>query len=194
MENFMGERAKSFGQLLIAGLLSGSVIAAVIGFVLNEQTTRVEEEVRSQFKTAFEIFRSQHDWKKQSLAELLGPMNMQLRRTKLAFMRWDDLNLYLEMTIIAKGNETARDLLLTKGYLIPPELMECSSRLIEHYDVWLEKFERERKLQKPDLETRFIFTGPDGYPFPSECDTKFRQKYRELWEEVYGEGLSSASG
>ena len=182
----MGEETKSFRQLLLAGLLSGSVIAGVLGFVLNEQTTRVEEEVRSQFKNAFEVFRSQHDWKKQSLAELLGPINMQLRRTKLAFMRWDDLNLYLEMTIIAKGNETARDLLLSKGHLIPPELMKCSSRLIEHYDVWLEKFERERKSQKPDLETKFIFTGPDGYPFPSECDTEFRQKYQELWKEVYG--------
>ncbi len=182
----MNEEMKSFKQLLFAGLLSGSVIAAVLGFLLNEQTTRVQEDVRSQFKTAFELFRSQHDWKKQSLAELLGPVNMQLRRTKLAFMRWDELNLYLEMTIIAKGNETVRDLLLTKGHLIPPELMDCASRLIEHYDVWIEKFERERKTQKPDLETKFIFAGPDGYPFPRECELKFRDKYQELWNEVYG--------
>jgi len=182
----MSEGTKSFKDLLFAGLLSGSVIAGILGFFLNEQATRVEEEVRSQFKTAFEVFRSQHDWKKQSLAELLGPVNMQLRRTKLAFLRWDNLNLYLEMTIIAKGNETARDLLLTKGHLIPPELMDCASRLIEHYDVWLEKFERERKSQKPDLETKFIFTGPDGYPFPSECEARFNKKYQELWQEVYG--------
>ena len=184
----MGEETKSFRQLLLAGLLSGSVIAAVLGFILLEQTTKVTEEVRSQFKTAFEVFRSQRGWKEQSLAEFLGPINMQLRRTKLAFMRWDDFNLYLEMTIIAKGNETARDLLLNKGHLIPPELMDCASKLIEHYDVWLEKFKRERLSQKPDLETKFIFTGPDGYPFPSECGTKFRQKYKELWKEVYGHG------
>ncbi len=184
----MSEEMKSFKQLLFAGLLSGSVIAAVLGFMLNEQTTRVQEEVKSQFKTAFEVFRSKHDWKKQSLAELLGPINMQLRRTKLAFMRWGDLNLYLEMTIIAKGNETARDLLLSKGHLIPPELMDCSSKLIEHYDVWLEKFERERNSKMPELKTKFIFTGPDGYPFPSKCGTKFRQKYQELWNEVYGRG------
>ncbi len=184
----MGERSKSFAQLLLAGLLSGSVIAAVLGFILHGQTTKVEEEVRSQFKTAFEVFRSQHDWKKQSLAELLGPINMQLRRTKLAFMRWDDLNLYLEMKIIARGNDTARDLLLNKGYLIPPELMDCASELIEHYDVWLEKYERERVSQQPDLETKFIFTGPDGYPFPSACATRFQQKYEALWKEVYGRG------
>ncbi len=184
----MDEGKRPFGQLLLAGLLSGSVIAAVLGFVLHEQTTKVEEEVKSQFKTAFEVFRAQHDWKKQSLAELLGPVNMQLRRTRLAFMRWDDLNLYLEMKIIAQGNETTRDLLLQKGHLIPPELMDCASKLIEHYDVWLEKFERERKLVQPDLETKFIFTGPDGYPFPSECGRKFREKYKELWKEIYGSG------
>ena len=80
----MAEGTKSFGKLLLAGLLRGGVIAAVLGFILHEQTNKVEEEVRTQFKTAYEVFRSQHDWKKQSLSELLGPLNMQQRRTKLA--------------------------------------------------------------------------------------------------------------
>ena len=178
----------SFVQLVAAGLLSGGFLAGILGFFLHEQTTRIEEKVKSQFQSAFEIFQSQRKWKEQSLAELLGPVDMQLRRTKLALMRWDEFNLFLEIKIIKEGNETVRDLLLTKGHLIPPDLLDCAARLIQHYDIWLEKFERERLAKKPDLETKFLFTGPDGYPFPSECESKFRAKYKGLWGEMYGNG------
>lgn len=184
----MSESKASFTQLLLAGVLSGGFMAAIFGFLAQEYVTTVEEQIRSDFQRELDVFRSNRSWKEQSLSELMGPINMQLRRTKLAFLRWDDLNLYLEAKIMKEGNETVRNLLLAKGHLIPGSLMKCASRLIEHYDAWLEKFEKKRASENPDLSTKFIFVGPDGYPFPSECDDAFRSKFDEFRNELYSEG------
>jgi hypothetical protein len=129
--------------------------------------------------------RSQRAWKERSVAELLGPMNMQFDRTKRAFDRWQDQNLYLEVKVIKIGNETIRDLLLTKGHLIPPELLNDAGKLIEHYDVWLEVFERLRGGKEPDLKSKFTFAGPEGFPFPTEAETRFKAKYHEYWSQLY---------
>ncbi len=116
---------------------------------------------------------------------VLGPLNMQFDRTKRAFERWRDQNIFLEAKVVRVGNETIRDLLLSKGHLIPPEILEDAGKLIEHYDVWLEKFEKQRLSEKPDLETKFIFVGTDGFPFPVEAEKKFRSKFSEYWHELY---------
>ena len=83
------------------------------------------------------------------------------------------------------GNETIRDLLLTKGHLIPPELLEDAGKLVEHYDVWLEKFEKQRSSENPDPEAKFVFAGPDGFPFPSESEKRFQDKFRAYWGDLY---------
>ncbi len=165
----------TFGQLLAAALISGTVVSAVAGILFTGYVTRVTEEVRSQ-----------RTWKEQSVAELLGPMNIQFDRTKRAFDRWNQKNLFLEAKVIKDGNETIRNLLLTKGHLIPPELLDDAGKLIQHYDVWLEIFERQRGGQKPDLESEFVFSGPAGHPFPEDAERKFREKYREFWDRLYG--------
>ncbi len=90
--------------------------------------------------------------------------------------------------MLREGNKTVRDLLLKKGHLIPPDLMKCASLLVQHYDVWLEEFERKRLAEKPDLESPFIYAGPKGYGFPKECGTKFINKFNEMWDEAYGSG------
>ena len=180
----MGEQKKTFVQLLLAAGLSGSFLAAVLGFLLLEQNTRMQEGIKGDIKAAFEVFRSRREWQEQSLAELMGPVYMQLRRTKIAFDRWKSKNLYLESKIIANGNKTILNLLLTKGHLIPSDLRECADRLVEHYDVWLEEFERKRLAEEPDLETPFVFV----FTFPSDCDTAFREKFDEMWKQTYEPG------
>jgi len=176
MEGLVMEKIKSFGQLVAAALISGAVVSAVAGVLFTGYVTRVTEEVRSQ-----------RGWKERSVAELLGPMNIQFDRTKRAFNRWKEKNLYLEVKVIKTGNETIRDLLLTKGYLIPPELLEDAGKLVEHYDVWLEIFERQRGGKEPDLKSEFTFAGPEGFPFPGDAETRFKVKYRQYWNELYGE-------
>ena len=171
------EKLKPFGQLIAAALISGTFVSAVAGVLFTGYVTRVTEEVRSQ-----------RSWKERSVAELLGPMNIQFDRTKRAFDRWKEKNLYLEAKVIKVGNETIRDLLLTKGYLIPPELLEDAGKLVEHYDVWLEIFERQRGGKEPDLKSKFVFAGPEGFLFPREAEARFRETYRRYWKELYARG------
>lgn len=161
-------------QTLLAAFLSSAVVTTVIGLIFRGYVARLEMRVKSQYS-----------WKEQSVTELLAPLNMQFDRTERAFNRWHDKNLYLEMKVVKAGNETIRDLLLGKGHLIPPELREDAGRLIEHYDVWLEKFEKQRLSENPDLNAAFVFVGPDGYPFPGTAERNFRETFKKYWLELY---------
>ena len=170
------DQSNSFSQLLLAALISGAVVSAVVGIIFTSYVTRVEQEVISQ-----------RSWKEASVSDLLGPVNMQLDRTDRAFRRWQTKNLFIEAKIIKVGNETIRDLLLQKGHLIPPELLEDAGKLIEHYDVWLEKFEKQRMTENPDLEAAFTFVGPDGYPFPRASADRFQASFRQYWQDLYAD-------
>lgn len=171
---------------LIAGIVSGSVISAVVGLLVHRRTTMIGEEIRTQFQKSLDVSRSRREWKEQSLSELLGPVYMQLDRTERAFKRWTSKNLYLEAKIIREGNLTIRNLLLEKGYLIPPELLDDAGRLVEHYDRWLEEFEKQRLSENPELNAPFTFVGPAGYPFPRDAAHRFQETFSKLWDELYG--------
>lgn len=113
-------------------------------------------------------------------SELLTPMMIQLQRTRDAFYRWTDKNLFLESEIVRKGNQAVRDLLIGKAHLIPSDLVSDAQALIAHYDRWLEKYERVRGGSTPDLDTPFIFTGPDGSPFPVDAEKHFIERFEKL--------------
>jgi hypothetical protein len=164
----------SIVQLVASAVISAGVVSTVVGLVFRGFATRIEAEVKSR-----------RTWKEESVSDLLAPLNMQFDRTGRAFKRWNEQNLYLEAKVVKEGNETIRDLLLKKGHLIPPELLEDAGKLIEHYDVWLEKFEKQRSSENPDLGTTFVFVGPDGFPFPFESERKFRSKFNEYWRDLY---------
>jgi hypothetical protein len=164
----------TIGQLVASSVISAGVVSAVIGFLFKGYLTRMEADLKSK-----------RTWKETSVSELLGPMNMQFDRTYRAFLRWNKKNIFLEAKVVKVGNEIIRDLLLCKGHLIPPELLEDAGKLIEHYDVWLEIFENKRSTENPESETTFVFAGPKGFPFPRESETKFRSKFNEYWEELY---------
>lgn len=161
-------------ELMTTALISAGVVSAVVGIIFKGFVTRVETKVRSN-----------RAWKEKSVSELLGPINMQFDRTKRAFRRWKKKNLFLEAKVVKVGNETIRNLLLEKGHLIPPELLEDAGKLIEHYDVWLEKFNKQRESEKPDSDTAFVFVGPDGFPFPKKEEGRFRAKFSEYWNDLY---------
>lgn len=175
-------------QTLVSALLSGSVIALVGGVMLQRKTEQISAEVRQQFEQALLRYRSSLQWKEQAVAELLGPIVMQFDRTERAFNRWTTKNLYIETKIIREGNETVRNLLLSKGHLIPPDLLPDAGRLVEHYDRWLEEYEHVRGGTEPQLDAPFVFVGPAGYPFPTDAEQRFRERFRTLWEELYGTG------
>ena len=175
-----------FLKLVLAGILSGSVISSVLGILLYRRTASMTENIKSEYARSMAVFSSTRAWKEKSVSEFLGPLYIQFDRTKRAFNRWQSKNLFLEAKVIKEGNLTIRDLLLTKGHLIPPELLQDAGRLIEHYDRWLEEFERIRNTQDPDLDAPFVFVGPQGYPFPTDAEAKFRNAFTQMWAELYG--------
>ena len=146
----------------------------------------MESEIKHQFDEHLKVFKSTRLWKENCLSQLLGPTVMQLERTKRAFARWNGKNLYLEAKIVREGNVTIRDLLLSKGHLIPPELMEHAAKLVEHYDRWLEEFDAKRTIESPNSTDTFVFVGPQGFPFPREAERKIIETFRRLQHELYG--------
>lgn len=161
-----------FLYLLLSGALSGSVMAGVLGLLLARRT---------------DIFRSRRTWKERSVSELLGPIHMQLERTRRAFHRYTARNTFLEAKVLRDGNLAVRDLLLKTPHLIPPHLLEDASRFVEHYDRWLEEYERVRSAQNPDLDSPFVFVGRKGFPFPRNEEARFHETYKTYWEELYHE-------
>jgi len=179
-------------RAIVAALVSGSMVAAVLGLTFQRWVTRSQQEIKLRFDQLAEVASSQRQWKERSLCELLGPVFMQLDRTEKAFRRWDSQNLYLEAKVVRVGNETIRNLLLDKGHLIPPDLLDAAGLLVEHYDRWLEEFDKLRGSSEPNLGERFVFVGigERAIPFPSEAARRFQQRFREAWDELYGSGGS----
>lgn len=168
------------------GDVIGGLGVAILGALLVRRNTRIESEIRSLFDERLKVFESQRSWKEQALFELFGPAEIQFERTKRAFSRWNRRNLHLEAEVVRTGNMTIRDLLLTKGHLIPPDLMKDAGLLIEHYDAWLEIFESIRNDPEKSQSTDFAFAGPAGYPFPIEAEQNFRRQFKALQHELYG--------
>ena len=178
-----------FIRTLIAGAVSGTVVSTIVGLLFRKRIISMEERIKNQIKSQYEkgmaVFQSTRSWKEKSVAQLLGPLHIQFDRTARAFHRWEGHNTFLEAKVIREGNLTIRDLLLTKADLIPEELREDAGKLIEHYDRWLEEFERLRNREKPDLTTPFVFVGPEGYPFPTTSERSFQYAFQTLWAELY---------
>jgi hypothetical protein len=176
----------TLAQTVVAGLASGSAIAAIIGVIFHHRARQIEQQIKNEFDKRLDVFRSARAWKERSVSELLGPVFLQLERTQRAFKRWSGKNLYLEAKIIKEGNTIIRDLLLSRPHLIPPPLLEDAAKLIEHYDRWLEEFEATRSVGEPMLNQAFVFVGPQGYPFPKESEQAFKEVFRTFWKELYG--------
>lgn len=176
----------TFFQTVLGSIASGTLIAAIIGLIFFKRNKKIEHELEK-IKL---LFLSERQWKEKSVSELLGPVYMQLERTSRAFERWEGRNFYIEMKVIKEGNLQIRDLLLSTGHLIPPDLRDDAAKLIEHYDRWLEEFEKLRNSENPDLKTPFVFVGPQGFPFPSESDMRFRNAFKEMWLELYASSKS----
>ena len=177
-------------RLILSALLSGAVAAAIIGAILGavllRRNTQLQESIRLQFVQIAAVASSHRTWKERTIAELLGPMYMQLDRTERAFRRWEAHNVFLESKVIKDGNVIIRDLLLSKSHLIPPDLLQDAGLLVEHFDRWLEEFAKVRGDKEPDLQQAFVFVGPKGYPFPRASAKKFEARFREVWTELYG--------
>jgi len=175
----------AFFDATLGGLIGSSITGAVVGALFLRRNKTLESTIQARFNEAYKIFESTRSWKEQALSELFGPLVMQLERTGRAFKRWKTKNLHLEEEVIRRGNLAVRDLLLAKGHLIPPTLMNDATLLVEHYDAWLEAYEDAQVLRKMASGPDFVFVGPEGFPFPHEAETNFRRTFEQLQKDLY---------
>ena len=166
-----------FLNAVMGALLGSGIATTILGAALLRRSERIGAEVRSQ--RAFQ---------EAALEQLFGPVMMQLGRTRRAYGRWRERNEHIEGVIVRQGNQLIRDLLLTKGHLIPPRLVAPAEALIEHYDAWLEEYENVR-VKQPDSRVEFVFVGTKGFPFPRAAEAQFIEYARQLQEALYGEAM-----
>ncbi len=179
----------SFWQITAGDVLGSGLATALLGTFLTFRNARLAAEVKHSFDERMLAFTGTRAFQQAALYELFGPLKMQFARTKRAYKRWKGRNDHIEGQVVRRANEAARDLLLTKGHLIPPDLMDGAERLIEHYDAWLEKYEELRVLNKDDAT--FVFVGPDGYGFPRDAERSFCGHAEMLQKELFGAAVIS---
>jgi hypothetical protein len=153
--------------------------------LLLRKSETLEQNVQAQLAKLHESAGAQRGWQERAVAELLGPLAIQLDRTQRAFSRWKTNHVFREIKIIREGNMAIRDTLLRSPHLIPPPLLDDANLLLEHLDRWLDAFERARAQAEPDLEAPFVFAGPAAYPFPRAAEQRFKAAYRTMWDELY---------
>jgi len=181
----------AFWEMTLGGLIGSGVATTIIGTLLARRNAKQVAEVKQFFDERMHAFTITRAYRQAALYELFGPLKMQFARTRRAFNRWKCPSDHIEGQVIRQANLAARDLLLAKGHLIPPHLIDAAESLIEHYDAWLEKYERLR-ITHPDPDAPFVFTGPDGYGFPRKAEEAVGTYTKELQEDLFG--LSRASG
>lgn len=111
------------------------------------------------------------------VAQLLDPLIKELDTSRAAFDRLKPNDTENE-TIIRDANRRARDMLVNKAKLVPPELRQDALQLIEHYDAWFAEYARAREGKNMAVQQAnepFVFAGPGGVPFPQNAEQKFRE-------------------
>ena len=183
-------------QSIVIAILTGGICSALVSAFFAwwtaDDVATIQSEIKNQFEQQNQIFLSERRWKEESLSKLLGPIYLQFDRTYRACARYRARNIFLEAKVLRVGNETIRDLLLGNAHLTPRALLEDAGKLVEHYDRWIEEFERLRPPIDPALSAPFswpgpIWVGPQGFAFPRDAERRFREAFHTLSAELYGE-------
>jgi hypothetical protein len=184
-----GQGGAELSDLILAAVISGGVASAIVGLFVrlffDRRLTRATEEVKTEVARMDFEYRADREWRERSLAEVLGPVYMQLDRTGRAVRRWRRGNAFIEEKVMRDGNSVIRDMLLTRAHLLPPSLMEPAGQLIAHYDRWLEEFERVRGGDHPDPSIPFVRVTEEGFLWPSEAADAFKEAFHRSWAELY---------
>jgi len=174
----MKEVTKVLVEALVNALISGLLISFVLGYFITKRDEMLKNSIQEEFKKRDTYFSAQFDFKKRAVEELLGPVMMQLKRSSITLDTYDANNAYRE-AILKDCNEKVRDLLLTKSFLIPTELLPYASDLIKHYDEWLQTYDRLR-IKQNDSKSPFVFT----YNFPHKAEENFLATYDAFRKEL----------
>lgn len=170
---------------IIEIILGSSILTSIVTFILHKRTVKITAEVKNEFENLKGRFMTDLQWK-QNACKTMGKIYFHMYRSNSAIKRYfkiKDKNKFMEAEVIKDSNRTIRDIILSEGSLIHPDLIDEANKLVEHYDVWLEKYNTMR-VENED-EGLHVFVGPDGYKFPPDAEAGFRKYYLKLWKELY---------
>lgn len=169
--------------MLIAALLSGSVVAAILNAYL---------------KKDLEEFLSGRERKETVLTEVVGPATMHFARTIAIADRYgaSSAQLFGDADLLRDSNVTMRSLLISKGHLIPSALLKPTQCLIVHYDIWLKRFDATKQQfvaergREPRINDRFDvgFAELEDKKcggFPNKLPDQFSSEFERLRKELY---------
>jgi len=154
------------------------IVSGILGYFFLNREERLKKTIEAEFKKRDTYFNAQFDYKRRALEELLAPIMMQLKRSSITLTTYEANDHYRE-NIFKQCNETIRNLLLEKGYLIPPDLQSEAGDFLKHYDGWLQHHHQLRKVDK-DMDKSFVFT----HDFPHAAEKAFCQKYAQYRNEL----------
>lgn len=123
-----------------------AILVSVTGLIIFKREERLRKTIEEEFKKRDMFFNTRFNYKLRALEELLAPVKLQLIRSKIALQGYNEGNEYWEK-ILKECNETIRSILLEKGHLIPPDLLQYTEKFINHYDEWLQAYQQTREIK-----------------------------------------------
>jgi hypothetical protein len=175
-------------QQILGSSIVTALFTAIIAYFFHQRTERQNAIIKREFEHLSKKDNSYFEWRKNT-AELLGQVYIHLNRLSLGFKnkysKLKEYDQFYEDEVIYKSNKHIRDLLISNGHFLPPELLDEATKLIEHFDVWLTKYNQIRMVSK-DFNTKQIYVGPDNFRFPENAEKMFKEKYMEMFNELHG--------
>ena len=111
------------------------------------------------------------------LDDLLGPLHMHFRAASLAYADYlAEGKSFLFASSLRRINSGVRDLLLSRGWLLPEDLQADAAALLRHYDVWLTLWDDLAGRLRPAMADPFVFANAITFPKASQ----------ERLESLYG--------
>lgn len=173
---------EAFLVTTIKVVIEAIIVSGILGYFFLQREERLKRTIEEEFKKRDKFYDVRFNFKLRALEELLAPIVLQLIRSKITLGGYNANNEYREK-ILKECNETIRELLLQKGYLIPADLLPAAEEFISHYDEWLQAYQNNRGVQN-NIEIKHVFT----YNFPHAAEKAFRDKYASFRKELEVEG------
>ena len=115
--------------------------------------------------------------KDQLRNELLGPLSMHFLAAEQAYRDYlENDKAFLFACTLRRTNASARELLLRRGHLLPPESLADAVALLKHYDAWLTQWDELASRTAPGLQDSFVFI--TEVPFPKDAQQRLSRLYR----------------
>jgi hypothetical protein len=187
-------------QALVAGLASGTVLAAIISAIgkgwFDRRIERLKYELSLDAKTHELMLRSQIEFKERQLAEFYGPIYAYLKRGRPIYDLWEKGRLReiegdtRELFTIA--NDEIVRIILTKSHLVQgDEIPKSFTHFLTHVAIWHAYLKTPHKgvpFEKEEFPEAYY---PDG--FEREIFTTTESLKRELDDLHHKYGLQAKS-